>query len=246
MKLRLILIISLLALGGLYWWQSTASQKTRIVFCDVGQGDGIIIEQGETQMIVDAGPKNGKMAECLGKYIPFWDKTIEMAIMTHGDADHDGGLPGVKLHYQIEQLYYSDKLAQNDVVRLGTIDFEILSVGDSNTNEGSVVGMLKYHNKKILLTGDATAEVEQRLVWRKILRQAQDDGRIDVLKVSHHGSETATSKELLELIRPKTAVISVGKNSFGHPRREVLERLAAAGAEILRTDKLGDVVMELD
>jgi competence protein ComEC len=87
------------------------------------------------------------------------------------------------------------------------------------------------------LTGDITAEVEQKLVWRKII-----NGPVDILKVAHHGSKEATSQELLEAITPKEAVISVGKqNRFGHPTKEVLDRLKERGIKINRTDLSGQI-----
>lgn len=83
------------------------------------------------------------------------------------------------------------------------------------------------------MTGDITADVEKRLVWQRILKEP-----VDVLKVSHHGSKEASSEELLEILKPKLAVISVGtKNKFGHPTKEILERLKKWGVEILRTDE---------
>jgi len=93
--------------------------------------------------------------------------------------------------------------------------------------------------RKFLLMADAPAVVEQKLVWRGALRQAQG---VDVLKVSHHGSKEATSEELLKATKPEVAIISVGKNNFGHPTKEVLERLKNAGIKVERTDQLGDIL----
>jgi competence protein ComEC len=92
------------------------------------------------------------------------------------------------------------------------------------------------------MSGDIEKETEQRLVWREIIKE-----NVDILKVSHHGSEAATSDELLDLLKPKMAVISVGKNNrFGHPRGEVLERLNKRNIEIKRTDIDGEVVFNLN
>jgi len=108
-----------------------------------------------------------------------------------------------------------------------------------------VAGILDYKGEgkwSIFLSGDIEKETEQKLVWREILK-----GQVDVLKVSHHGSETATSEELLDFLKPKIAVISVGVNNrFGHPRGEVLERLNKRDIEIERTDEVGDVVFNLN
>lgn len=232
--------------------------KVRVVFCNVGQGDGILISQNDFQMVVDSGPDNKMMLGCLEKNMPFWDKEIEVAVMSHWDRDHSGGLKSLMENYQIDKLYsssnpsdlnvqkiYTDNLAINDVIKYGAIEFEILNPDEDwgNDNDNSIVGILDVMGKKILLTGDATAQVEQKLVWRGLLRPAEQGfGSLNILKVSHHGSAEGTSEELLTAIRPAEAVISVGKNSFGHPTKVVLDRLTAAGVEIRRTDKEGDII----
>jgi competence protein ComEC len=225
--------------------------RVRIVFCNVGQGDGIIIAKNNFQMVVDSGPDNKMMLGCLEKNMPFWDKEIEVAVITHWDKDHSGGLKSLIDNYKIDRLYsssrptevneqkiYTGNLAINDVIKYGDIYFEILNPdGDwGNDNDNSVVGLLSYMDKKVLLTGDASAQVEQKLVWRKKLSE-----KIDILKVSHHGSAEGTSEELLAATRPTEAVISVGKNSFGHPTKAVLDRLSTAGIKIIRTDVEGEI-----
>lgn len=250
MRNKILIIISGFLLIAAFFI-SMPDGKARVIFCDVGQGDGAIILQSRTQMLIDVGPENKKMVECLGRYLPFWDKKLEVVVLTHNDRDHVGGLAEVEKHYQIEQKYSSADLRENDVIRFGEIRFEVVSPaiirqgGPAGLdNENSVVGVLKYEEKRILFTGDATKEVEQRLVWRGVLRQGY--GTLNVLKVAHHGSAEGTSEELLELIRPEMAVISVGKNNkFGHPAREVVERLERFGVEIRRTDAEGDIVMVL-
>ena len=95
----------------------------------------------------------------------------------------------------------------------------------------------------MFMGGDIDKETEQRLVWREILRQTQDE--VDVLKVSHHGSDSGTSDEILEVLKPKVTVISVGKNNrFDHPREEVIERLKKIGATVKRTDQEGEIVFK--
>lgn len=237
-------------------WQAWNLNRTKVVFCDVGQGDGILLQRGMSQLVVDVGPENRRMVNCLGKHMPFWDKKVEGVLITHWDKDHSGGLSQVASSYRIEGLYsgrrpeenieqisYTNDLRQGDVVRLGEMGIEIVSPAkiSGEDNADSVVGVFGYMGYKILLMGDASLETEQRLVWRKIL-----DEEVDVLKVSHHGSKDGTGEELLERVRPKMAVISVGKNSFGHPTAEVLERLKKYGIELRRTDKEGDVVLLIE
>lgn len=236
MRNRILLVVSGLCLVAAYW-TSIPDGKVRMVFCDVGQGDGAIVTQGTNQMLIDVGPDNGAVLRCLGRYLPFWDKTIEAVIISHGDSDHDGALAKVERSYRVENVYRD--LKKNDVVKLNKIVFEVVSpemlTGESNVD--SVVGIV---NGRVLMMGDATAEVEQKLVWRWVL-----NNKIDILKVSHHGSNTATSKELVEATKPGLVVISVGKkNKFGHPSKEVLDRLT--GTEVKRTDVDGDIMIILD
>ncbi|MFA5532440.1 MAG: hypothetical protein WDA13_02495, partial [Candidatus Shapirobacteria bacterium] len=138
----------------------------------------------------------------------------------------------------------------NDVISINMFDFEVVNPGKNeeglmDENKNAVAGILDYKGEgkwSIFLSGDIEKETEQKLVWREILK-----GQVDVLKVSHHGSETATSEELLDFLKPKIAVISVGKdNRFGHPRGEVLERLSLRNIEVKRTDMEGEVVFKLN
>ena len=261
MKIKIILIISLVLLGVLViYWQSKDSSK--LVFCDVGQGDAMLIREGNWEMLLDVGGDDGKVMRCLERHVPFWDKTIELVIISHWDKDHCGGLIKLSRYYKIndllanrlpggeyEQYSYSKVLEVGDVVQAGKVRFDVISSSIENVNDGgeendsSLVGILYYGNNKILMMGDAGAEVEQKLVWRGMLKQIQHDGGIDILKVSHHGSGTSTSNDLINMVRPKMAVISVGKNSYGHPNMEVIKRLENFGVEVKRTDKSGDVVV---
>jgi competence protein ComEC len=266
---RLILFLSLIGLIGVFYF-TLPDNHPKVIVCDVGQGDAILAEYKNIQVLFDVGPDNKKVLKCLENHMPFWDKTIEMVILSHGDSDHVGGLNDVMKTYKvssffsngllnedIEQKISSKKISQNDVIEIGLFKFEVVwpevklgnersaSSGDKDGNENSVAGILTVpstssgQNWSIFLTGDMESDAEQKLVWRQILNSP-----VTVLKVSHHGSRTATSQELLNVLKPKIAVISVGKNNrFGHPTNEVLERLKNSGAEIKRTDKHGEIVL---
>lgn len=246
MKNRIILFISFLGLVGIFWL-TLPSDRAQVIVCDVGQGDAILATYKNIQMLFDVGPDNKKLMTCLEKHIPFWDKTIEVVVLSHGDSDHVGGLNDLLRSYKVAQIFsneqknYSKNIGQNEVISTNMFDFEVVSSGDNDGNEDSIVGYLKTKSWSMFLSGDIDKETEQKLVWRKIV-----DKPVDVLKVSHHGSETATSEEILEVLKPKEAVISVGKdNKFGHPREQTLKRLEAKNIKIRRTDFDGEVVYKL-
>ena len=236
MKTRLILFLSLMGLVVIFWL-TLPSSKVEVIFCDVGQGDATLVTYKNWQMLIDTGPNNKRVLTCLEKNVPFWDKKIEVVMITHGDNDHSGGLTDVSKFYQIEQIIDSKKVSQFDLIKTNWMEFEVVNSGPNDNNEGSIAGILSYENIKIFLSGDITTEVEQRLVWQKVLKE-----KVDVLKVSHHGSKNGTSEELLEILKPKMAIISVGaKNKFGHPTKEVLDRLKEKGIKIWRTDLDGEI-----
>ena len=257
-KIRWSLIgISFLTLLILVGWKQIDNNAS-VTFCDVGQGDAMLFRKGEWEMLVDTGPPTNKVLGCLSKEMPFWDKTIEVVIVTHWDTDHCGGLPAIMKYYKIDNLYsfmppkdkneqkiYTNDLVSGDRFDIGLMRFEVLNPDHDwgDENENSVVGCLSYGDRNILMTADITAAVEQRLVWREELGRCQ---KAEILKVAHHGSAEATSEELLKAIKPKLAVISVGaKNRFGHPTKTVLDRLSNWGINIWRTDEQGGLRLEL-
>lgn len=271
------------------------NQKLRVVACDVGQGDGILVTKGTTQVLVDGGPSEEKMLSCLEKYVPFWDRRIELIVLTNTDYDHMNGLIAVVERYSVMQFVTSDgvhksaaldkmsaKLREREVGVVGVeqgdtikilgrdkIEFRVLwppevkveyvsllsnqmdkdkreqilgaSAKRGDLNERSVVLLLLEDDNSILLMGDVGFQAEKELLKSGLLRD------IDYLKVGHHGSKYASSLEFLEIIKPETAIISVGnKNRYGHPTEEALARLSKIGAEVRRTDLEGSIVLELN
>lgn len=263
MRNKILILISLFLLL-IFIITVWPNDKYRIIFCDVGQGDGVLISHKNTQMLVDTGAENKKMLSCLENFVPFWDRKIEAVVVTHWDEDHAGGMRDIIKSYKIDSVYssskpkgkfeqinYSTNLAQNDLIKLGLISFEILSPEENEENGGldnndmSVVGLLSYKDKKFLLTGDAPKDVEDKIAWQ--ILQNRMNRKVDVLKVSHHGSDTATSEDLLKVIQPQIAIISVGKNNkYGHPKDQVLKNLEKYGVTIKRTDIQGNIVFDLN
>ena len=241
-----------------------------VYFCDVGQGDGALITQGLTQIIIDAGPDNGKFVQCLANHIPFYDHTIELAIGTHPQADHEGGYTSVLQRYTILQFvttkannpakFFQDLKKQlanvkyintGDRINIGelslltiwpTADF-VAAHDDAKTdlNQFALVQKLSYGDMDILFTAGADQPTEDGQLATRLL------GRVEVLKVPHHGSKTGMHDEWLNKIHPQMAVISVGaKNTYGHPTQEALDLLTKYKIKILRTDQAGTIQVTSD
>lgn len=241
------------------------NQKLKVIFLDVGQGDAILIEQGSNQILIDGGPDGQILLEKLGKYIPFWDRNIEVIIATHPDQDHIDGLTGVMKNYKIgkvidngmeseSQVYenYLNIINEKNIsrlegkkgmnIKLTEANLEIFYPADTpeknskDTNAGSITGKLTYGQNSFLLTGDFPTIKDAEIFSFGANLSAK------VLKIAHHGSKYATSEEFLEKVNPEEAIISVGKNNrYGHPAPEILERLKEKGVKILRTDEVGDI-----
>lgn len=225
--------------------------KMRIVFCNVGQGDGAIIIKGNWQVMIDTGADNGKMERCLDRYIPFWDKKIEGVIISHWDEDHSGALKNIIKSYEVDKLFEStdsgnqteqgfrtEILRAGDYIIFGDVNFEIVYPNEDKdeSNESSLVVVLNYLGRKFMFTGDIDNNGEGEMMgwWKE---------RVEGIKVSHHGSDNGNSEDWLRRLSPAMAVISVGKNNYGHPREIVLERLKSLGVKVLRTDMGGDIVL---
>lgn len=242
---------------------SNAATKTLYVhFINVGQGDSIYIKapNGE-DILIDGGNKDGSDVVAYLKKQKV--KDIEVMIATHPDADHIGGLDEVLKAFPVKSVYaprvgsttqaYKDfltavknkkltiKVAKADVVlpiKGVSAKFvgPVKSYNTSDTNDWSAVLKVTYGKKSFLFTGDAETRAEADMV------KAKKDLRADVLKVGHHGAKTSTSATLLKVAKPTYAVISVGKNAYGHPTPEVLNRLKAYKVKVFRTDKQGTII----
>jgi competence protein ComEC len=239
--------------------------KLRVWFLDVGQGDAIFIQTpGGEQILVDGGPSPSALAAELGAVMPFWDRSLDLVVMTHPDADHAAGLIPLFDRYTVGAVL--DALADGDPAGAAWVeatadtprqtasrgaqiraDRALLTVlnpaskplAAETSNGDSVILRLDYGTTSLLLTGDAGAETEREMLAMGLAL------RSDVLKVGHHGSNAGTTPEFLAAVQPQLAVISVGaENGFGHPAPELLTRLA--GILILRTDQHGRIELISD
>ncbi len=264
----IILALSVLAMifGGMVL--SEKNESLKIVLLDVGQGDAILISQKNQQILIDSGQDGKLILEKLGRYIPFWDRKIEVLVATHPDADHIGGLIEVMDKYKIDLLLdsgmesetqifkkYEETISKNGIRKELARDNMNLKIGEGaelkilspffdfpggkikDTNLESIVSEIIFGNNRFLLMADAPIEKEEELINRVTNLEAQ------VFKVGHHGSKYSTGNNFLDKVRPKDAIISVGKNNrYGHPAKEAIERLQNKNLNILRTDESGDII----
>jgi competence protein ComEC len=238
----------------------------KVIFFDVGQGEAIFIESPQKhQILIDGGP-NFSLLEKLGKVMPFWDRDIDLIILTHPEKDHLTGLLEVLKKYNVENVLWTgivrktvayqsweSLLSQekakiffaraNQKIIAGEVHLDIFYPFENlrgrefeNSNDTSIVTKLVFGRNSFLFTGDISKKVE------KSLSEANLDLKANVLKIAHHGSKTSTSEEFVQKVKPDFAVISLGKNNnYGHPHREVLDILKKYDIEILRTDEKGDI-----
>ena len=244
---------------------------TTIVFCDVGQGDGAYIRTKEgIDIVVDAGPDN-QVLSCIGKYMPFYDRTIEIAILSHPQRDHMGGFPALFDRYRIRMFLMGSTF---------TPESNFLNLMRKVRNSNTPVYFLSSRSKVIL-----SSDTFLYILWPEKMDNLQkktddnyysliffyeENGKrmlftgdaskealqgillenfdlsTSVLKVPHHGSKNGLYRQFLFSSDPDLSVISAGKNnSYGHPSKETLDLFKALGKIYRRTDEEGDIVIKL-
>lgn len=251
-------------------WQNSHKEFS-FTMLDVGQGDALFIESPTgTQVLVDGGPPK-KILGSLKKVMSPFDRSIDAIIITNPDQDHIGGLSDILKFYKVGKVFESgtwsdskiyenlekeitDKKIPDILAKKGmrldmgggaVIDilFPDRNVFDWPTNDGSVVVKLSYKGNNFMLTGDAPTKTEKLILEKNSKEGLQSD----FLKLGHHGSRTSTSKEFLEAVGPRYALISAGlKNKYGHPHKEILDLLNEFKVKILRTDELGTIIIKCD
>jgi competence protein ComEC len=231
----------------------------RIEVLDVGQGDAILLQpRSAPAVLVDGGPPGD---ELVAKLHDEGVDRLGAAIVTHDQSDHAAGIAEVLGRVPIARLVYGrldpeylanargdgalpDQVAAGTTLRSGSLRLEVLwpppdrlaeAPADTDPNELALVICARWHDFTMLLTADAEAE-----------STPLEPGPIDVLKVAHHGSDDASLGALLDRIRPRLAVISVGAdNPYGHPTPGTLATLAAHGVPTLRTDLDGTIEIDV-
>jgi competence protein ComEC len=265
-----------LSLVAMLVWTAAFSMpdgRLRVTFLDVGQGDAVLIETpGGRQVLVDGGPSPSALVDGVGRRLPFWDRSLDLVILTHPDEDHVGGLIPIVERYQVARalepgipqrsgayLGWLELLAEKDVptfqartglrISLGDgVWLRVLNppqplVRDTGADDNNNGVVLRLEYGQVAFL--LTADIEAATETRLVAEGQPLQAQ--VLKVAHHGSDTSTTPAFLAAVAPWVAVVSVGAdNRFGHPGEAVLARLAEANIPVYRTDQHGDIEFVTD
>jgi len=246
--------------AGWFW-----PDPTRLVFLNVGQGDCAMIHAGGATILIDSGPRDAHSDAGERIVVPklraMGITGVDLILLSHPDMDHIGGtgaivhaFPDAKIavstyfrhnHQLLEQLAKWGRRADG-VMWLGDqlegsigefrlrIDCPAI-VEDEETNDGSMFVRIESGKASAVFSGDAPVKAEDAM-------ESVTDWHSEIMKAGHHGSRSATSEGWIEAVRPDYAILSCGRNNrYGHPNKEVVDRLTADGVHILRTDRDGDI-----
>jgi competence protein ComEC len=268
------LAVAVLVAGGVVAARPTSIARVSIL--DVGQGDAILVEGSHGgRLLIDGGPDPDRLLVELDRRIPPWDRRVDAVILSHPHEDHVAGLALLLDRYRVGRVFepgmrgpgpgyaaWSRRLSElvtvprqglaaGDRLAVDEIDLRVLwpirgqvpplpPDGGTGINNVSVVLLGSVGGRRLLLMGDVEEDVDPSLLRSRL-------PHVDLLKVAHHGSRTATTEAFVEAVRPTVAVASAGAgNPYGHPAKATLDRLAATGARVLRTDRDGTVVVGFD
>ena len=232
----------------------------KVYFIDVGQADCILIDNNHEYALIDGGNTiDGKKLVNYFKDIGI--KKFNYVIATHPHEDHIGGLNFIIYNFNIDHFIgtniktsfksYDNMMNAlekknikyevpniNDTFKVGELIFKVIYLDNNkdDINSSSIVIEMNYKNNSFLFTGDTTTDAEKKYL--------DSLNEIDVLKVSHHGSQYASSAQFLMKTKPKYAIISVGKdNEYGYPKQVVLDKLNELNTKVYRTDQLGTIIL---
>ncbi len=239
--------------------------EMEVHFIDVGQADATLIKCGDQAMLIDTAESS--KGTTLQKYLTKQGITkLDYLVLTHPDADHIGGAPVIITKFEIDRVFMSnfakDNLTYQKLIQaldnkslkwstpsvgstysLGSAKVTIIAPNKeySDPNNASISLLIENGNTSFIFTGDAEEEAENDIAQNGINIEA------DVYHVGHHGSDTASSEALLDVVKPTYAVISCEEgNSYGHPHAQPLNYLRTRGVLIFRTDEQGSIIATAD
>lgn len=259
-----IVSLSVIVLSGVIIWQIAHMKDVTVSFLNVGQGDAILISHGTHNILIDGGADGTILLEELGRMMPFWDRTIEVMIATHPDADHINGLIAVFDTYTVKQLWHTNAGKDTSIFRalmqraqkeehledVDPIYGTQIALGQNASLQviypmtrtqtfmqdvnDSSIAVLVHVGQEVFFFGGDLSS--------SVEDQLMIDDAVSVMKAGHHGARSSTSDAFLAQTSPRDVIFSVGAdNRYGHPHTETIERISAQGARIWRTDHNGTI-----
>lgn len=217
------------------WWGRFPTGDWDVFICDVGQGDGYVINlEHHRAIVIDVGPDPVVMDRCLRNLKV---ETIALLILTHPHADHIAGLSGAIKGRKVEAQWYGN-IAAGAKAKLGNYTIDVVwpatpGFDDENPNNVSIAAVIRSKELTLFAAGDIEPPVQEKLRGKV--------GRVDIYKVAHHGSRFQDPVLMREL-SPSLALISVGEgNSYGHPAPATIAALEQLHAKVRRTDRDGAI-----
>jgi competence protein ComEC len=274
--LRRMLLPSFLLIANFMIWQSasSATEKLRVTFFDIGQGDAALLEfAGGKKLLIDGGPRQPAFDTGSRTIVPFLMRQgirhLDAIVVTHPHNDHDGGVPEVLRRVRVDSVFHcgmdDDPTQQSyfeHILDSLKAPHRALSAGERLRQFGSIEVLVLHPPRHSIIPSLNDASVVMRIVCGRVSFLFAGDAETwaesyltrfdsvldsDVLKVGHHGSSTSSSPEFIAEITPAWAVVSVGKrNRFDHPSPEVIHRLRSSGAQVVRLDENGAVIFATD
>jgi competence protein ComEC len=275
----LLFVVGFLFLLNFFCWKEVfalaGNNNLKVNFLDVGQGDSAFIKTpGMHKILIDGGPGSSALRE-ISFLMPFWDRKIDLVILTHPESDHMQGILYLLQRYKADYILWSGvkKTAPEYNEWIDVLEYQkkngakiLIAKAGQEIKAGDVLidTLFPFESLEGFDVGTSANDtcVVSRVVYggnsflftgdidfkaEEELVGSGEDIASDVLKVAHHGSKYSTSDVFLQAVMPKIAVIEVGAdNTYGHPTSEVLQKLENSGIKIFRTDQFGTVKMESD
>jgi competence protein ComEC len=244
---------------------TTTPQDLNVYYLDVGQGDSILLDYGQTEVLVDGGDISPGVVSDISPYI---DGALDVMIATHPHADHIGGLIAVLQQFEVDEIWHNGDSAtsntytefmsavqtegavvhigkRGDIITAADLSLKVLHPDGlyGTTNNNSLVLALLFGEVDFLFPGDAEQEAEFSMLVSSVFPVPD----VDILKVGHHGSNTASSQSFIDATKPEVAIYMASEgNSYGHPHQETLTTLDDSGATIYGTDVHGTIIVSTD